>query len=304
MTQSRLMDMLLDINESPQMPDDKRIDLSTSGPALPPVPDLVTKEELAKAAEDTSPEGKAIYKEIQDLLKDRDGTNTDKPSKSLAKLMATVPHLSLMNRHVPAQILADLEPPPGKKYPISYLPVEEMDNYLYEIDARIGFAPALATVVYPPTTQDVTLKNPHSVLNWLRRHEPKIFLQDGEGPTEKINTKPGALRGAGKRANIPAPSQLDSLEIVEEDGMSYDPTLSGLSNHKVKRKRDPEDDGGYTPKSGNPVNKTKRSRPSKRKSEPSDEKPASSSSRKSKSKAKQSSPIDTGPAPHPFGPID
>ncbi|KAF7861544.1 hypothetical protein EAF04_008106 [Stromatinia cepivora] len=301
----RLMDLLLDINNSEQIPANKRIDLSVAGPALASVPALVTKEELAKAAEDTSPEGQAIYKEIQDLLKDRDGTNTTvKPSKSLAKLMATVPHISLMNHHVSTQSLADFEPQPGKKHPIGYLSVEEMDNYLHAVDATIGLAPSLATVVYPPTTQDVTLKNPHSVLNWLRRHEPKIFLQDGEGPVEKINTKPGALRGAGKRANIPAPTRPDSLEIVEEDGIGYDTTLSGPSSSKVKRKRDPEDDGGYTPKSGNPVNKTKRQRPSKKKSDPPGEPSISSSSRKSKSRAKHSSPVDTGPAPHPFGPID
>ncbi|RAL61414.1 hypothetical protein DID88_009344 [Monilinia fructigena] len=301
----RLLDLLLDVNNSAQIPADKRIDLDTGGPALAKIPALVTKEELAQAAEDESPEGQALYKEVQDLLKDRDGTNTsDKTSKSLAQLMATVPHLSLMNPHVPPQSLADFEPPPGKKYPIAYLSIEDMDDYLYEVDAAIGYAPALATVVYPPTMQDVTLKNPHSVLNWLRRHEPKIFLQDGEGPTEKINTKPGALRGAGKRASIPAPTRLDSLEIVEEDGIGYDTTLNGPSSSKVKRKRDPEDDGGYTPKSGNPVIKTKRQRPSKRKSESNVDPTASSSSRKSKSRAKNSSPVDTGPAPHPFGPID
>ncbi|ESZ96474.1 hypothetical protein SBOR_3096 [Sclerotinia borealis F-4128] len=300
----RLMDLLLDINNSAQLPADKRIDLSIGGPALAHVPALVTKEELAKAADDVSPEGQAIYKEVQELLKDRDGTNTTvKPTKSLAQLIATVPHVSLMNPHVSSQSINDFKPPPGKKYPIGYLSAEDMDNYLYEVDASIGFAPALATIVYPPTMQDVTLKNPHSVLNWLRRHEPKIFLQDGEGPTEKINTKPGALRGAGKRAAIPAPSRLDSLEIVEEDGLGYDTTLSGPAGSKIKRKRDPEDDGGYTPKSGNPINKTKRQRPSKRKSD-TGEPTAPSSSRKSKSRAKNSSPIDTGPAPHPFGPID
>ncbi|QSZ36754.1 hypothetical protein DSL72_006637 [Monilinia vaccinii-corymbosi] len=301
----RLMDLLLDINNSAQIPADKRIDLSIGGPALAKIPALVSKEELAEAAEDKSPEGQAIYKAVQDLLKDRDGTNsTVKPSKSLAQLMATIPHISLMNPYVPPQSLADFEPLSDKKHPIGYLSLEEMDNYLYEVDALIGEAPALETVVYPPTMQDITLKNPHSVLNWLRRHEPKIFLQDGEGPTEKINAKPGALRGAGKRANIPAPTRFDSLEIVEEDGIGYDTTLSGPSSSKAKRKRDPEDDGGYTPKSGNPINKIKRYRPSKRKFESTGEPTASSSSRKSKSRAKNSSPVDTGPAPHPFGPID
>ncbi|KAM0127989.1 hypothetical protein ACHAO1_009226 [Botrytis cinerea] len=300
----RLMDLLLDINNSAQIPADKRIDLSVGGPALADVPALVTKEELAQAAEDTSPEGQALYKELQDLLKDRDDTNiTDKPTQSLAKLMSTVPHISLMNPHVSPESLADFEPQSGKTHPIGYMSLEEMDKYLHEVDASINVVPGMATVVYPPTAQDVTLKNTHSVLNWLRRHEPKIFLQDGEGPIEKINTKPGALRGAGKRIHIPAPARQDSLEIVEEDGIGYDATLSGNSS-KIKRKRDAEDDGGYTPKSGNPINRTKRQRPSKKKSDPPGELTPSSISRKSKPRAKNSSPVDTGPTPHPFGPID
>lgn len=296
--------MLLDINDSAQIPGELRFDLRTGGPALTNAPALVTKEELSQAAEDKSPEGQAVYKEIQKLMKERDGGGNYKPSRSLKHLMATVPHVSLMNPHVPQASMAEMEPLPGEKYPISYLSFDKMDNYIHGLDARLGIAPALATVVYPQTMQDVTLKNPHSVLNWLRRHEPKIFLQDGEGPIDKINTKPGALRGAGKRVTIPAPSRFDSLEIVEEDGIGYDATLGGPSNSKVKRKRDPEDDGGYTPKSGNPINKTKRQRPSKRKSDASGEANASSSSRKSKSRAKNFSPLDTGPAPHPFGPIE
>ena len=100
--------------------------------------------------------------------------------------------------------------------------------------------------------------------NWLRRNEPKIFLQDGEG-SEKSLGKPGSLRGAGKRATMPGPSKPDALEIVEEDGQRYDPTISGLEPAKGKRKR--EDDGGYHPKSGAPGDgKAKKPRPLERRS--------------------------------------
>ena len=143
------------------------------------------------------------------------------------------------------------------------------------------------------TQQDLALKNPHSVYNWLRKNEPKIFLQDGEG-SEKSMGKPGSLRGAGKRASMPGPSKPDSLEIVEEDGLGYDPTIGGLEPMKGgKRKRD--DDGGYHPKLGTPADgKTRKPRPKKKKVE--GETPVSSS-RKPKAKAKDraSSPmvIDT-----------
>ena len=49
---------------------------------------------------------------------------------------------------------------------------------------------------------------------------------------------------------MPGPSKPDALEIVEEDGLGYDPTIGGLEPSKGKRKRD--DDGGYHPKSGGP----------------------------------------------------
>jgi len=86
--------------------------------------------------------------------------------------------------------------------------------------------------------------------------------------SEKSLVKPGALRGAGKRASIPAPSKADIVEFVEEDGIGYDVSLSGSGlggsardprgNGAAKRKRASEEDAGYRPKGGS-------SRPNKKK---------------------------------------
>jgi len=131
--------------------------------------------------------------------------------------------------------------------PITYLTGDQIDEYLYDIDIKVQNAPGPNPHVVQP--QDLALRNPNSVYNWLRRNKPNVFLQDGEG-SEKSNGKPGSLRGAGKRASMPGPSKPDALEIVEEDGLGYDPTIGGLEPTKGKRKRD--DDGGYHPKSGGP----------------------------------------------------
>lgn len=285
---SRLLDLLLDVNNSAQIPSDKRIDLDVDIAALTAVPALVTAEDLSKATELATPAGQAIYNEIRSVLEEKASAKAvSKPPKSLALLMATTPHLSSNNPLVSPDLLTSLEAPEGLSAPISYITLDQMDDYLYDIDACLGTAPA-PPHTQSPTAQDLQLRNPNSVYNWLRRNEPKIFLQDGEG-SEKSLGKPGALRGAGKRASIPAPSKPDALEIVEEDGIGYDATLSGSVSIKGKRKRE-EDDGGYHPKKGS-VDTGKKPRSKKKKIEGSGEMTSSSGSKKSKGKGRTSSPL-------------
>jgi hypothetical protein len=290
---SRLLDLLLDVNNSAQIPVEKRIDLSVETPALADIPPLVTAEELARATEFNTSAGDALYNEIRSIIDEKAAEKAaSKPPKSLAYLMSSIPHLTAQSRLVPKDLISSFTPLKGQTEPIAYLTADSMDNYLYDIDASLGTAP-------PPhhtermTQQDLAIKNPHSVYNWLRKNEPKIFLQDGEG-SEKSMGKPGSLRGAGKRASMPGPSKPDSLEIVEEDGLGYDPTIGGLEPTKgAKRKRD--DDGGYHPKSGTPADgKTRKPKAKKKKVD--GEIPAASS-RKSKAKAKDraSSPMAVDP---------
>ena len=285
------------MNNSAQMPEDKRIDLGIGTPELSAVPGLITSEELLRAAEFNSPACRAIYNEIRSMMEERASIKpSTKPTKSLASLMASTPHLRLGSPLVSPDLLSTLESPEGLSAPIQYLTLEQIDDYLYDIDSSLGTVPPPTQPPSPPTPQDLAIKNPHSVYNWLRRNEPKIFLQDGE-VTEKTLGKPGALRGAGKRASIPAPSKPDALEFVEEDGIGYEVSLSGPATAKGgKRKRggEGEDDGGYTPKSGRVDNpKPKKARKSKKGSEGGSTETVAStgSARKGKGKAKASSPV-------------
>ncbi len=209
---------------------------------------------------------------------------SNKPTKSLASLMATVPHASFEIPAIPYDLpsmfpnLTDVELEsitfkPDQPPPLTYLTPDDIDEYLTNIDTSLDL-PITATLPAAPESKrlpphlsdkDLSMRNPNSVYNWLRRHEPRIFLQDGEGSegSKSVSGKPGALRGAGKRASIPQPSKPDGLvEFVEEDGMGHDISLggatSGAGKKDAKRKRASLDDAGYRPKGG-------ASRPTKKK---------------------------------------
>lgn len=94
--------------------------------------------------------------------------------------------------------------------------------------------------------RDMALRNPVSVYNWLRKHQPQVFLQDNEVQSEKPAR--GATARSSKRASAPIKQE---VEPYDDDGIAVD--IGNTS--RGKRKRD--DDGGYRPKGGN-------SRPTKR----------------------------------------
>ena len=285
---SQLLELLLDVNNSAQIPADKRVDLSLETPELADVPALITSEELAEAAELVTPAGQAIYQDICSILKENAAMKAaSKPPKSLAYLLNSTPHISTRNPLVTPELLKDLGTVDGTG-PIAYLTADQIDDYTCDIDVSLGKT-LTAPHPQPSPTENITLRNPVSVYNWLRRNEPRIFLQDGEG-SEKSHGKPGSLRGAGKRASMPMPSHGDALEIVEEDGLGYDPTIAGLDPGIAKGKRKREDDGGYHPKLGAPDGKIKKPRVSRKKKEITGETPTASA-KKGKTKARASSPM-------------
>jgi hypothetical protein len=221
---------------------------------------LVSDEELKEAAELNTPAGQAMYKEIREMMEEKTAAaaaslSGPRPLKSLSHLVATVPHISMSHTSFIPSAFESIIPPDGHTSPLTYLTPDQIDDYLFDVDASLGNAsvpPAPAPQAQlGQENRDLALRNPNSVYNWLRKNEPKVFLQDNEG-SEKSLGKPGALRGAGKRASIPAPSKPDALEFVEEDGIGYDGSLTGTgaSAIKGKRKRDDDDGGTYHPKSG------------------------------------------------------
>lgn len=173
--------------------------------------------------------------------------------------------------------LLSLAPPPehatdksdnGTPFSSGFLSVKQEEQYLQGIDAYLnGTTPnprphatnTLGSRIAEKSAErerETQLKNPVSVYNWLRKHQPQVFLQDNEAGTEKTPRVTGSRSSARRSANKDTIKQ--EQKDYDDDGFAADSAPAS----KGKRKRD--DDGGYRPKGG-------ASRNSKRRKESRDE---------------------------------
>ncbi|KAI0471425.1 IEC3 subunit of the Ino80 complex, chromatin re-modelling-domain-containing protein [Xylaria cf. heliscus] len=231
----RLMDLLLDINESPQIPFERRIDLN-------------------------------LDDDDDDETDSDNSETTQKPTKSLKKLIQEVSHQSYeeYTQRFP-EVREDLEPTDPQTHPTSFLSADDVDEYLHQLDMRLGLKPkptlapsVVGTNVTANTPANFALRNPTSVYNWLRRHAPKTFLQDLEKEKDKDKDdrekedgrkrKGGASRKrqstTGRKEKEREKETAESMDWDDEGGYEA-PAVGAL---KGKRKRD--DDPGYRPKGG------------------------------------------------------
>lgn len=195
------------------------------------------------------------------------------PDQSYASLLATVGPL------LPQPDKSEL----NKDRPIGYLSIKEEDQYLQSLDGflnqtcpnprqhaagNLGSRTAERTIERERETQ---LKNSVSVYNWLRRHQPQVFLQDNEPekPSRATGSRTSTRKSAGKETLKQEP------ELYDDDGIAVDQGGSA----RGKRKRERDNDGGYRPKGGS-------SRGTKRKKELKEETARSKRSKKSISDAR------------------
>jgi hypothetical protein len=259
---SRLLDLLLDINNSAQMPFDKRIDVS-----LQPVSGAKVVLPLDK--KHATPKELAI-KKLEQLLKD-------------------IPHTSYISaKESKPPYINDLAVPGGESFSTSFLSADDIDNYIHDVDSSIDpdtHIPTLAPRAHPSTNpiQHAHLKNPTSVTNWLRKHAPKIFLQDGEAhdgdeegqsghhtggrKTRGSRGERGGGRARGKRGSLASRTVDRDRERErgrDRDRGDWDASMDEDADFSTpagrgKRKRD--DDPGYRPGGsvGRPVKKKRKS---------------------------------------------
>ncbi|KKF95072.1 hypothetical protein CFO_g2552 [Ceratocystis platani] len=156
----RLLEILLSINETPQIPANKRFDLSLDLPddVNTPVPDIDLTPEDEKLMY-----GKALKQLDRSIIRaNYEATKRDSP-----------------------ETVQDLVPAEGKTHPPTFLTMDDINAYIYDIDQRLGIEskpPIVATdaeMYRVPSSRDSILNNPVSEYNWLRKHAPKTFLQDG-----------------------------------------------------------------------------------------------------------------------------
>lgn len=214
---SRLLDLLTDINNRPQIPTEKRFDVSLDIPS---------------DAEETFT-----------LDIDREPRSGPQPGKSLKDLIKDVPHLDFAATaerfpDAASNLLTGIDSPAAEashqQHPPSFLTADDIDNYLWEIDTQtraeiddrsdeMEMLPTLAPLArernnasnshitgaagrgatpssavtnlkdtsaagassISTTSRDFALRNPTSVYNWLRKNAPNTFLQDNDGGEEK-----------------------------------------------------------------------------------------------------------------------
>jgi hypothetical protein len=273
----QLLDMLLGINEQTRAPARLRFNLDPPGTVASavtePDPEVIRQQlqELREAAASGAiPQEE--YIERAEVLHNSQAIR--QTLKSLASLDEQVPHTS-------PQDLPDY-PPHGidltEHAPSYFDPVHE-EEYLAALDqvlAQPGFDPALqegrplrTAASHPPLSEkDLTIRNPDSVYNWLRKHQPQVFLQDKDaGHHENMSEKSAPPKGnAGGRKGVKRESAVAGGTPGPREPEDEDSNQAADPGGKGRRKTGGgggDDDTAYRPKGGS-------SRPAKRKREDGD----------------------------------
>lgn len=258
-TGSQLLELLHDLNQAPQVPPSHRYDLQP--PATVARQPTHDQAEVFHSGSNIAPTAlhdarqslkrgrisMADYRRMEDAIRQ---SKDFKPTKLYASLLK-MPFSSLDN----VKSYNNVAENPLNGFPAPW----EEERYLEGLDSYLNGTASTSRPFAPVTVRggersgekdrEMALKNPVSVYNWLRKHQPQVFLQDNEAHSENPNTRPATSR-ASKRAS----AVKQEPDLYDEDGIAVDIGSSA----RGKRKRD--DDGGYRPKGGN-------GRPMKRKKE-------------------------------------
>jgi hypothetical protein len=262
------------MNEAARLPARLRYDLSeidAASAALETDPDPeIIQQKLHDLRADLANE-KITAEEYAQKVEQLHNSQSVKISRSLAGLEAKVPHTSeAPDPPIDGVDLTDTAP--------GYMDLAHEEDYLLAIDVALAnpsYNPeALDTqtlrLLQPnpfPSEKDLTIRNPDSVYNWLRKNQPQVFLQDkdaqpNEGVPEKATARSGNAGGRGKRQSAVAGTPGPKTEHDDEDSNFVPESGTGGKGKRGKAANN-EDDGAYRPKGGS-------SRSAKRKREDGD----------------------------------
>lgn len=250
-----MLEVLLEFNDSLHVSPDVRFDLSmpTDPPLLPTaeqeIVPLINDATLAKQAWKEAKAGltagsidTSAYRIIEDNIK---RNKAFAPAQQYSTLSQT--------HHITTDAV-EKKPDNDCERQLGYFTPEHETEYYLALDAKLGdeaAATQLARIPDRPTfaerERDLSMRNPASVYNWLRRNQPQT-LQDNEIASEKSASRP-----SNQRSSKRAPAQRKDEDLYDEDGTEAQPTP------KNKRKR--EEDTGYRPKGGSSRSKKKKEEP-------------------------------------------
>jgi hypothetical protein len=253
---SQLLEVLLEFNESLHVSPDLRFDLSL--PTDPPPLLLTPEQEIALLINDATL-AKQAWKEAKTGLAagsiDANAYRTIEDNIKRNKAFAPAQQYSSLSQtyHISPDAI-EKKPNNDCERQLGYFTPEHETEYYLALDAKLGDEAAavqLARIPDRPTLaereRDLTVRNPASVYNWLRRNQPQT-LQDNEIASEKSASRP-----SNQRSSKRAPAQRKDEDLLDEDGTETQPTP------KNKRKR--EEDTGYRPKGGSSRSKKKKEEP-------------------------------------------
>lgn len=248
----QLLDLLEDLNSRPQIPARLRYDLqppdtikaSQLNPAEPYT--AATAQTTLKAARKRLRLGQMSlieYRELEGSILANPAFRSKKSYTDLRKLAPT---------SIPASVDVTYDPSSASG---GILSSRQEEEYLNGLDSFLAGSSAVPrphaaknnTARGPERSiereKEMQLRNPVSVYNWLRKHQPQVFLQDNETHAEK------------EKKSRPSKRTSTTLKQEPDDDDNVMADLGG-STSKGKRKRD--DDAGYRPKGGSSRAKRRR----------------------------------------------
>ncbi|MCJ1471486.1 hypothetical protein MMC13_000125 [Lambiella insularis] len=256
----QLLDLLLEANESTRIPPHLRYDLRSPTPsesAVPALePDVASRKMMDLDSARAALEEAKIELSTGQITPDSYHQLEIELNEALHKTVSLTQLSSTSHTALESVPEDELPHDLGDSSPAGYLSMEHEEEYLSTLDAFLeGSVPRNYTTADSQPTrafekkEDVALRNPVSVYNWLRKNQPQVFLQDSDVLPEKPSSKSSAPK-APKRSSV-VPKQ--EPELLDEEGNLINVNFEASSRSKRKREDEP-----YRPKGGS-------SRPSKRK---------------------------------------
>ncbi|RAR00914.1 IEC3 subunit of the Ino80 complex, chromatin re-modelling-like protein [Stemphylium lycopersici] len=270
----QILDILLELNDQTRVNSRLRFDLrnlspaDTAVPSLEAGPDPEATKLLLQALRDDLANGKITAEDFT--------TQADQLHRSQA-IQQTLKSLASLERKVPHTTRQDYadHPVPGidlSEHAPGYMSPTHEDEYLLATDQLLeqpGFDQSLqhgrpvrlASAQPPLSEKDLTVRNPDSVYNWLRKHQPQVFLQDKDAAHhENLSEKSAAHKPTKASAKVKRESAIGTPGPRDHD----DEDSAAPEMAKGRRKTGGgDDDTAYRPKGGS-------SRPTKRKREEGD----------------------------------
>ncbi|CAI4212227.1 unnamed protein product [Parascedosporium putredinis] len=233
----RLLDLLTDINECPQVPFEKRF----AGASL----------------SYDAPEPSSLL-------------------KTLESLESEVPHLSFEQaKEAFPDALQDITPAPGEDEPAPFLTVDEIENYVHEIDLRLdlpklktlapaakeGAAPAFSTLS-SSSTRDFLINE-----SAAPAHDDDDHPAAGSASARKKGAKGDRSSKTAKAKRQSKVADRDRDRSSHRGDQAADVSMGEDDEYATpaaakKRKRGGDDDGGYRPKGGSSSRPAKKKRKS------------------------------------------